>query len=102
MDVPTAAEALKSLTRILAETGQHGYLYFEYEARLALGEAEIRSGRGTAGRFRLATLERDSRASGFLRIARKASRAHDWYPRTFPYGTSDPRLGNCPFPSRSS
>ena len=46
------------------------------EARLALGKIEMRSAQtATAGIARLADLEKDARARGFLLIARKAAAA---------------------------
>ena len=71
MDVPTGAEALKSLTRILAETRQHGYLHFEYEARLALGEAEIRSGLAQLDAFGLPRLSGTVEQAGFSGLLEK-------------------------------
>jgi hypothetical protein len=48
-------------------------LYYQYDARLALGELEIRSGKTSAGHARLAALEKESRHKGFLLVARKAA-----------------------------
>jgi hypothetical protein len=47
----------------------------ELEARLALGEIEIRSAHASSGRARLAQLEKDSAEKGFLLIAGKARAA---------------------------
>jgi len=43
-----------------------------YEARLALGEIEMNSGKTGAARFRLRALEKDATEHGYLLIARKA------------------------------
>jgi hypothetical protein len=53
----------------------YGYLIYEYQARLALGEAEMKSGRTTAARARLAALDQDATRTGFLLVARKAEKA---------------------------
>jgi hypothetical protein len=47
----------------------------QFEARLAMGEIEMKSGTTNAGRARLKTLESDSRVRGFLLVARKAAAA---------------------------
>jgi hypothetical protein len=52
-----------------------GDLVAAFEARLALGEIEMASGRAAAGRSHLAALERDAKAKGLLRIARRAASA---------------------------
>jgi serine/threonine protein kinase len=44
-----------------------------YEARLALGKAEMKHGNKEDGRARLAEVERDAGASGFVLIRRKAA-----------------------------
>jgi serine/threonine protein kinase/tetratricopeptide (TPR) repeat protein/TolB-like protein len=67
--------ATKSLEATLIEASQCGFVPYQYEARLALGELEMKSGKTTAGRARLAALEKDATAKGFLLIARKAHAA---------------------------
>jgi hypothetical protein len=66
------AEALPRLEAVLAEAKKYGYLIYEYQARLALGEAEMKSGKTAAGKARLAALDKDATGTGFLLIARKA------------------------------
>ena len=58
---------------MLTEARKYGYLIYEYKARLALGEVEVKSGKMTAGRARLTALEKDASRTGFLLIARKAT-----------------------------
>ena len=70
-----AADAEKDLEASLAEAGGHGYLEYQYEIRLALGEIEMKSGNVAAGRVRLDAVEKEARAKGFLLIARKAAAA---------------------------
>jgi tetratricopeptide (TPR) repeat protein len=70
-----SAIAIKRLKRTLAEATEYGYLGLQLEARLALGETELRCGQQVAGRSRLSDLERDATANGFLLIARKAAKA---------------------------
>ena len=69
------ADAAKAMQNLLAEVTKSGYLPFEFEIRLALGAIEMQSGRAAAGRARLEALEKDARAKGFFRIARKAKEA---------------------------
>ena len=74
-----ASGDLEALVRILdealSEATKANLLFFQYDARLALGELEIKSGKVAAGRARLTTLEKDARSKGFLLIARKAAAA---------------------------
>jgi tetratricopeptide (TPR) repeat protein len=68
------AEAQRVLQETLAEATRSGFFTLQLEARLALGEIEIKSGKATAGRTHLAALEKDATAKGFLLIARKAAK----------------------------
>jgi serine/threonine protein kinase/Tfp pilus assembly protein PilF len=63
----------RSFEAPLAEASKYGYVPYEFEARLALGEYEIRSGQVAEGRSRLVALERDAKATGFELIALKAA-----------------------------
>ena len=65
--------AKRSLEAVLVKASRHGYLGYEFQSRLALGEIEMKSGKTTAGRARLQALERDAKAKGFLLIARRAA-----------------------------
>jgi tetratricopeptide (TPR) repeat protein len=67
-----SGEALGRLEAVLAETKKTGLVPLQFEARLALGEVEVKSF-GTAGRDRLRALEKDARVKGFGLIARKAA-----------------------------
>jgi serine/threonine protein kinase/tetratricopeptide (TPR) repeat protein len=67
--------AAKSLQSILNEEATLGNVPLQFEARLAMGEMEMRLGETTAGRSRLASLEKDAIAKGFLLIAHKAHAA---------------------------
>jgi eukaryotic-like serine/threonine-protein kinase len=64
--------ARQALISILAEATRAGFIEYQFEARLALGKVEIKSGKVALGRIRLATLQKDAEARGFLLIARKA------------------------------
>ena len=64
--------AAKSLDSILTEQAQLGDIPLQFEARLALGEIEVKSGNSASGRSRLTALENDANAKGFGLIARKA------------------------------
>jgi len=67
--------AAKSLEATLGEAKRHGYVGYEFEARLALGEIEMKSGHTATGRGLLAALEKDARTKGFLLVAHKATAA---------------------------
>ncbi len=69
------AEAAERLRPTVAEAAKYGFVGFEFEARLVLGEVEMKSGNTAAGRALLATLEEEATAKGFLLIARKAQAA---------------------------
>jgi tetratricopeptide (TPR) repeat protein len=66
------AEALQNLGGTITQAHKLGFIPFEFEARLAQGEIELKSGKSAAGRAHLATIEKDGTARGFLLIARKA------------------------------
>jgi len=68
-------DAVRGLTSLVAETGRAGLRGYHFEARLALGQAEIAAGDSDAGRARLAALESDATARGYGLIARKAAAA---------------------------
>ena len=69
------AEGVRSLEARVAQATKYGFVPYEFEARLALGEVELKSGRAAAGRARLDGLEKAATAKGFLLIARKAHTA---------------------------
>jgi len=70
-----SADALKILHGVLVEATTHGLITHQLDARLALGEIEVKSTAPAAGRARLEALEKDAAAKGFGRIARKAAEA---------------------------
>lgn len=67
-------EAARFLGTLLAEAGRDGYVPYVLEARLRLGELELRGG-GKAGRGDLMRLQSEARGKGFLLIARQAGLA---------------------------
>jgi len=69
------ADAIRSLRSILVEAARQRNLSAEFQARLALGEIEIKSGDGVTGRADLAVLQKDAQANGFGLIAREAADA---------------------------
>jgi tetratricopeptide (TPR) repeat protein/DNA-binding winged helix-turn-helix (wHTH) protein/TolB-like protein/predicted Ser/Thr protein kinase len=69
------AEAIRSLETVRTEASHYGYTAPELEARLHLGEIEVRSGMAVVGRSHLDQLREDARTKGFLLVARKASLA---------------------------
>ena len=68
-------EATNKLQFALSETANRELVELQFEARLALGEIETKSGQTTIGRAHLQAVERDAKAKGFLLIARKAAAA---------------------------
>ena len=60
------------LQSALAQAIQHGYVGYEYDLRLALGELEVRSGNAVEGRASLAALANEAGAKGFGLVSRKA------------------------------
>jgi tetratricopeptide (TPR) repeat protein len=70
-----SAAATRALESILREAAKGGLVGLELEARLALGEIELKSGKIPAGRARLQSLEKDASARGFRLIARKSAAA---------------------------
>jgi len=71
----TSVDQTKRLEAMIAQAKKYGCVVCELEARLALGEVEIRSADADSGRAHLAQLEKDSSTKGFLLIAAKAHAA---------------------------
>lgn len=69
------AEATSSLEASLTESRKRSCLECQYKAELALGEIEVNTVNGNAGRTRLNALEHEAVAHGYLLIARKAAAA---------------------------
>jgi serine/threonine protein kinase/tetratricopeptide (TPR) repeat protein len=67
--------ARKSINSMVAETTRDGFKEYELEARLALGEIEMKSNQAETGRRMLAALEKEARSRGFALIADKAAAA---------------------------
>ncbi|MCP4661954.1 MAG: protein kinase [bacterium] len=68
-----ADAALRRLESILDEATERRLSGLELEARLALGQIELASGKTTAGRLRLESLAADADSKGFRLIASKAA-----------------------------
>jgi serine/threonine protein kinase/tetratricopeptide (TPR) repeat protein len=68
----TIVEAKDRLETVLNDATKYGFIGYELEAKLALGELEMNSGKTAAGRLHLASLQKAAMASGFLSISRKA------------------------------
>jgi len=66
-------DAIWTLENVRREATRYGYAAPELEARLHLGEVEVRSGKASPGRAHLSQLRDDARNKGFLLLARKAS-----------------------------
>ncbi|MBI4473876.1 MAG: hypothetical protein HY646_14505, partial [Acidobacteria bacterium] len=67
-------DAIELLNTTFAEARKLGYLLPQFEARLAMGQIEIDSGKTAAGRNRLSELAREARIRGYLHTARLAAR----------------------------
>jgi tetratricopeptide (TPR) repeat protein len=65
----------KELALAVSDAQRAGFYGRQLEARLALGEIEMKSGATVAGRARLEALEAEARAKGYGLIARKANSA---------------------------
>jgi len=70
-----SAKAAENLNKTVSEATRLGYIVYAYEARLALGQIEMKSGHSDDGRRRLSALEKDAATAGFALIARKAANA---------------------------
>ncbi len=68
-----SAKAAESLNKTVSEATRLGYVVYAYEARLTLGQIEMKSGHAEKGRRRLSALEKDAATAGFSLIARKAA-----------------------------
>ena len=68
-------DAITALQDVLGRVTKIGLVELEFEARLALGEIEIAAGKVAEGRGRLAELEKDAAARGYLLFQRKAHEA---------------------------
>ena len=69
------ADSIKQLQTTVVEAVNRGYVGLAFEARLTLGEMQIRAGQGAIGRAQLAALEKEAAGRGFGLIARKARAA---------------------------
>jgi hypothetical protein len=67
--------AIAILNRALEVATQFDFVIYQFEARLALGEMEMKSGKISAGRNRLETLKKDAEEKQYLLIAERAAKA---------------------------
>ena len=67
--------ATAALNRVIGEAEKSGILATAYEARIALGQAQVKYGNKEEGRALLAGVEKDATSKGFVLISRKALRA---------------------------
>ena len=70
-----AADAENRLKQLVNDAHKASLVPVEFDARLALAEAEVKAGKSSAGRAQFASLEQDSRTKGFLLVAHKAAAA---------------------------
>ena len=71
------AEAIASIQHILAELNKFGYVGYQMEARLILGETQTKAGKMREGQAGLLALQKDAQEKGFNLVARKAAEALD-------------------------
>jgi tetratricopeptide (TPR) repeat protein len=70
-----AADRTRYLESALNDASRRGYLGYELEARLGLGEIAMRSGHTAEGRVQLVSLAKEAQAKGFALIGRHAHEA---------------------------
>jgi hypothetical protein len=70
----TSAAALRTLQSVIATAKHLGYYNIESEARLVLGESELKTN-FSLGQKRLATLASDARSHGMELLAHQAEQA---------------------------
>jgi len=70
-----APDAIRGLETVRLDASRRGFVWWDLESRLHLGEIELRSGKLVAARTRLEQLQSDAHRKGFLLIARKAATA---------------------------
>ncbi len=78
------AKARKELESVLSAAERASFYSLQLDARLALGQMEMRSEQTAAGRARLETLEAEATAKGYGLIARKAAEARAARPQIRP------------------
>jgi len=66
-------DAIRELKTALSDSIKFGYLESQFEAQLALAQAEMDAGNAAAGRASLQILEQHARNRGFLLIAKKVA-----------------------------
>jgi serine/threonine protein kinase/tetratricopeptide (TPR) repeat protein len=71
----SAQNARRTLREVIAEATKGGSVDYQMEARLALGEIEIKFGNASGGHQQLQQLEKEAREKGFILIANKAAAA---------------------------
>ena len=70
-----SGETKRTLEGALAESEKMGFVPYQFEARFAIAEAQMRVGKSGQGRFQLNALAKDATDKGFLLMARNAHAA---------------------------
>jgi DNA-binding winged helix-turn-helix (wHTH) protein/tetratricopeptide (TPR) repeat protein len=70
-----AVDAIRDLKEVSTEARKIGFLDGDFEARLTIGEIEMHSGQGNAGRSQLLALQQDAKAKRFMLVSQKAETA---------------------------
>ena len=76
-EAASPADAIAQLKGTVAELTRRSQPRHAFDARLALGEIEMRAGQREAGRAHLASLEKDAEVKGYKLIARKTRAARE-------------------------
>jgi hypothetical protein len=71
------AAAKKGLEAVMTEAAKYGFVGHQLEARLTLGEIELRNEKSSNGRAHLVALEMGAAAKGYTLIARRAAAARE-------------------------
>jgi eukaryotic-like serine/threonine-protein kinase len=66
--------AIPALNRVIEQTKKSGVLATAYEARIALGKAQVKYGNKEEGKALMAAVEKEAAEKGFLLMSRKAGR----------------------------
>jgi eukaryotic-like serine/threonine-protein kinase len=70
---PEQIEAANLARSVLTEATQHGFVNYELEARLALGEIQMSAGNRAGGRAHFEAVEKEAAVKGFGLLAQKAA-----------------------------
>ncbi len=76
------AEALRSLKSSYARSAKFGFFGYGLDARLALAELDVKSGKGANAKLTLDKIQQDAASKGYILIARKAATLEQSIPKS--------------------